>query len=81
MCGQVQCAKTPRNAVSDAAAGEVESSRREVLWAWGSLLVLVICWDAAVRLDEHVSLPRVRLAHAVEREVGESSVQTSPRFE
>jgi hypothetical protein len=28
--------------------------RREVWWAWLSLLTLVACWDAAARLDEKV---------------------------
>ena len=40
----------------------------EAMWAWLSLLTLVLCWDAAARLDERVSPPRVRIAHAVERE-------------
>jgi hypothetical protein len=38
------------------------SRRRETLWAWLSLLTLVICWDAAARLDEKVSPPRPRLS-------------------
>lgn len=37
-------------------------------WAWLSLLTLVLCWDAAARLEMRVSPPRVRIAHA-----GESS--------
>lgn len=41
-------------------------ARLEVLWAWASLLVLLVCWDAALRLDRQVSLPRLRIAHAVE---------------
>ena len=30
--------------------------------------MLMLCWDASLRLDEHVSPPRVRIAHAVEAE-------------
>ncbi len=41
-------------------------SRRELWWAWGSLLVLIVAWDAAGRLDEHIALPRMRIAHAAE---------------
>jgi len=41
--------------------------RREKLWAWASLLMLIICWDAALRLDQHVSPPRIRIAHAGEK--------------
>lgn len=29
--------------------------RIEVLWGWVSLLVLLVCWDAALRLDSQVS--------------------------
>ena len=42
--------------------------RREHLWAWLSVLLLVLCWDASLRLDEKVPLPRTRLAHAAEVE-------------
>jgi hypothetical protein len=42
--------------------------RREMTWAWLSLITLVLCWDAAARLEMRVSPPRVRIAHA-----GESS--------
>jgi hypothetical protein len=42
--------------------------RRERLWAWASALLLVLCWDASLRLDEKVPLPRLRLAHAVDLE-------------
>ena len=45
-----------------------ERQRREQIWAWLSLVVLIICWDASARLGEHVSAPRVRLAHALEEE-------------
>jgi hypothetical protein len=42
--------------------------RRETLWAWLSLLTLVVCWDAAARLDDKVSPPRPRLSHMAEEE-------------
>jgi hypothetical protein len=42
--------------------------RLESAWAWLSLITLVLCWDASLRLDQRVSPPRVRIAHAVERE-------------
>ena len=41
--------------------------RREATWAWLSLVTLLICWDAAARLETRVSPPRVRIAHAGER--------------
>jgi hypothetical protein len=40
--------------------------RREMTWAWLSLLTLVLCWDASARLEIRVSPPRVRIAHAGE---------------
>ena len=42
--------------------------RREQLWAWASLLLLLVCWDASSRLDQKVSMPRPRLSHLVELE-------------
>jgi hypothetical protein len=39
-------------------------TRRERCWAWVSLFVLIVAWDAAGRLDERVALPRMRIAHA-----------------
>lgn len=51
--------------------------RRELTWAWLSLLTLVLCWDASARLETRVSPPRVRIAHAGERsesvDTGESA--------
>ena len=40
-----------------------ERYRREQVWAWLSLVTLIICWDASERLGERVSPPRARLAH------------------
>ena len=45
-----------------------KQARRERMWAWLSLITLLLCWDACLRLDHRVSIPRPRLAHAVERE-------------
>ena len=45
-----------------------ERQRREQIWAWLSLVVLIICWDASARLEEHVSTPRLRIAHALQEE-------------
>lgn len=50
-------------------------ARLEVFWAWASLLVLIVCWDAAFRLDERVSLPRMRIAHAVDQERSEQRME------
>jgi hypothetical protein len=50
------------------ARAALHQSRREKLWAWLSLVTLVLCWDASIRLDERVSPPRVRIAH-----IGETS--------
>jgi hypothetical protein len=47
---------------------KVEQRRRELLWAWLSLAALVVCWDAAARLDEKVSPTRPRLTHMAESE-------------
>ena len=45
-----------------------ERQRREQVWAWLSLVVLIVCWDASSRLGERVSPPRPRLAHVVSEE-------------
>lgn len=51
---------------SRASQAAIRHHRREAWWAWASLLVLIVAWDAAGRLDQQVSLPRTRMAHAVE---------------
>jgi hypothetical protein len=33
----------------------LHQSRREKVWAWLSLVILLLCWDASIRLDERVS--------------------------
>lgn len=43
-----------------------ERHRREQVWAWLTLVTLIVCWDASERLDERVSPPRTRVAHVVE---------------
>jgi hypothetical protein len=45
-----------------------ERQRREQVWAWLSLVTLIICWDASERLGERVSPPRTRIAHALDDE-------------
>ena len=45
-----------------------ERQRREQVWAWLTLVVLIICWDASSRLGERVSPPRSRIAHALDEE-------------
>lgn len=46
-----------------------DRQRREKAWAWSTLVVLIVCWDASSRLGERVSPPRARIAHAVEEDV------------
>jgi hypothetical protein len=41
----------------------IRQPRREKAWAWLSLVTLILCWDASIRLDERISPPRVRIAH------------------
>jgi hypothetical protein len=45
-----------------------DRQRREKAWAWLSVVVLIICWDASSRLGERVSPPRARIAHALEED-------------
>ena len=40
-----------------------------------ALVMLILAWDATLRLDEQMSPPRVRVSHAVEIE-GELQMQT-----
>lgn len=54
----------------------VAKRRRERVLAFLALVMLIIAWDATLRLDERVSPPRMRMAHAVEVE-GENQTWTS----
>jgi len=45
------------------AQDSVRQRRREKMWAWLTLVALILCWDASMRLDERVSPPRVRTDH------------------
>lgn len=65
---------TPRAATvrRDSRAGR---ARFDLFWAWASLLVLVVCWDAAFRLDRHASLPRMQTAHAADQERGKQRME------
>jgi hypothetical protein len=42
--------------------------RRERILAGIAFLMLIVAWDATLRLDERMSPPRMRMAHAVEVE-------------
>ena len=69
----------PARAENSNACADQPASRLETIWAWASLLVLIICWDAALRLDRSVPVPRVRIAHAVEPErLAHTRVSTEP---
>jgi hypothetical protein len=46
----------------------VAKRRREQMLAALAFVMLVVAWDATLRLDERVAPPRMRLSHAVERE-------------
>lgn len=43
-----------------------DRQRREQVWAWLSLVVLIVCWDASSRLEERVSPPRAKIAHVAD---------------
>ena len=43
--------------------------RRERVLASLAFLMLIVAWDATLRLDERVAPPRMRLSHAVEHEI------------
>jgi hypothetical protein len=42
---------------------------RERVLAGLAFVMLVVAWDATLRLDERAAPPRMRMAHAVEREI------------
>jgi hypothetical protein len=48
---------------------------RERVLAVLAFVMLIIAWDATLRLDEQMSPPRVRVSHAVERD-SEGQTQT-----
>jgi hypothetical protein len=54
----------------------VAKRRRERILACLALIMLVVAWDATLRLDEQVSPPRMRVSHAVEIE-GEMQALTA----
>lgn len=51
-------------------AMSVAKRRREQVLASLAFIMLIVAWDATLRLDERMSPPRMRMSHAVEREVG-----------
>jgi hypothetical protein len=46
----------------------VAKRRRERILACLALIMLVVAWDATLRLDEQVSPPRMRMSHAADVE-------------
>ena len=46
----------------------VAKRRRERILACVALVMLIVAWDASLRLDEQSSPPRMRVSHAVEVE-------------
>jgi len=71
---EVSSGQPPLRATAVRRGSRASRARLEVFWAWASLLVLVVCWDAAFRLDQHASPSRMRLAHAAE-EHGEQRLE------
>jgi hypothetical protein len=61
--------QTLRSRCSLSRAINVAKRRREQVLAALAFVMLVVAWDATLRMDEQVSPPRMRLSHAVEREV------------
>jgi hypothetical protein len=64
--------------ISPRASSRRTYDRLELLWAAASFVVLILCWDRASRLDERVSIPRVRIAHVLEEERAERTGITHP---
>ena len=54
---------------------------RERLLAVLAFVMLIIAWDATLRLDERVSPPRMRLSHGVEREVTSEGLWLESEFQ
>ena len=50
--------------------------RREKVLACLAFVMLIVAWDATLRLDEHISPPRMRMSHAVEL-IGEQQTSTA----
>lgn len=59
--------RTPVSRIADRAIS-LARRRRERVLASLAFLMLIVAWDATLRLDEQVAPPRMRLSHAVERE-------------
>ena len=49
--------------------------RREHILACLAFVMLIVAWDATLRLDEHITPPRMRVSHAVEVDA-DGQVQT-----
>jgi len=50
--------------------------RRERILACLAFVMLIVAWDATLRLDERISPPRMRTSHAVEID-GEQQMMTT----
>jgi hypothetical protein len=56
----------------------VAKRRRERVLASLAFVMLIVAWDATLRLDERVAPPRMRLSHAVEHEREEQMLGLVP---
>jgi hypothetical protein len=52
--------------------------RRERILASLAFVMLILAWDATLRLDERVAPPRMRMSHAVEHESVEQILGSAP---
>ena len=52
--------------------------RLEIYWAIASFLALIVSWDAALRLDDRVPLPRMRVAQAMEETESQRTEWVAP---
>lgn len=52
--------------------------RLEIYWAIASFLALIVSWDAALRLDDRVPLPRMRVAQAIEETESQRAEWVAP---
>ncbi len=79
----VSASQVFRRSASRIQSNAIAFSRLEILWAIASFVVLLLCWDATTRLDQRVSVPRVRIAHALEdeRAMRDATSHPAARFE
>jgi hypothetical protein len=72
-----EASRGPWNYSRSADSRTLASSRlwRERILACLALIMLIVAWDATLRLDEQTSPPRMRVSHAVEIEEGRTAVE------